>query len=352
MIGFRTGNMFDSSAQCLVNTVNCEGYMGKGIAYQFKERFPENNRNYVRACKEGRFSVGEILFFEEDGRLIANFPTKDRWREKSKYSYIESGLKALRDGIKERKVSSVAIPPLGCGNGGLDWMIVKEKILETFGSFSGDVFVFEPTSTIVQRTSEKPRMSASHLVLMKLKLGLNPAGFGKLRLQNAAYFMNVFSGMDYFRFEKYKFGPYSHSIDVLSGQIRLFQEVYGVDTSEAERILYDSIVSDSVKSTVAKFEVPIGQSVHFVNSIASDKELETAATIVAIAKENPEFGDEGIVDEFLNDWPKQNIERFSADDVSKSIERLVSSGILIPQLVGYSIAERTKDDKSYLPEYV
>ncbi len=202
MISFQTGNIFDSSAHCLVNTVNCEGYMGKGIAYQFKERFPENNRNYVRACKEGRFSVGEVLFFEEKGRLIANFPTKDRWREKSKYSYIESGLEALKNGIRERNVSSVAIPPLGCGNGGLDWGIVKEKISEAFGSSDSEVFVFEPTSAVMQKTSEKPRMSASHLVLMKLKLGLNPVEFGKLRLQKAAYFMNVFSDTDYFRFEK------------------------------------------------------------------------------------------------------------------------------------------------------
>ncbi len=107
-----------------------------------------------------------------------------------------------------------------------------------------------------------------------------------------------------------------------------------------------------MKSTVERFKAPIGQAVHFVNSIHSDKELESAATIVAIAKENPRFGDEDLVDGFLHGWPKQNVERFSKNDIEKSIRNLVDSGILIPQLVGYSITEKTKDDPLFLPQYI
>ena len=104
MIRSEIGNILDSSAQCLVNTVNCEGFMGKGIAYQFKERFPENNKEYMKACKSGELTIGKILFFEEDGKIIANFPTKNKWREKSQYSYIDSGLTALEKGIAERNI--------------------------------------------------------------------------------------------------------------------------------------------------------------------------------------------------------------------------------------------------------
>ena len=129
MIAFKDGDIFDSSAECLVNTVNCEGFMGKGIAYQFKEKFPENNKNYVFACKTKSLTVGDILFFSEKGKIIANFPTKDKWREKSQYSYIKEGLENLARGVESRNIASIAIPPLGCGNGGLDWNIVKKMII-------------------------------------------------------------------------------------------------------------------------------------------------------------------------------------------------------------------------------
>lgn len=179
MINFQTGNILNSSAQCLVNTVNCEGYMGKGIAYQFKESFPENNRNYVKACRNGSLSIGKVLFYSEAGKIIANFPTKDKWREKSEYSYIESSLSDLADGLLERKISSVAIPPLGCGNGGLDWNKVRQMIIERMSALPLDVIVYEPTKNFASKT-EIPKMSASHLVLMKLKDGLFPEQFNRI----------------------------------------------------------------------------------------------------------------------------------------------------------------------------
>lgn len=132
--------------------MNCEGYMGKGIAYQFKEKFPENNKNYVKACKNGSLSVGKILFYSEAEKIIANFPTKDKWREKSEYSHIESGLSDLMIGLLERKINSVAIPPLGCGNGGLDWNKVKQMIIEKMLSLPLEVVVYEPSKNFAPKT--------------------------------------------------------------------------------------------------------------------------------------------------------------------------------------------------------
>lgn len=128
MITYVTGDLLQSEAQCLVNTVNCEGYMGKGIAYQFKLAFPENNASYVRACKNGTLHIGTLHHFQEKGKIIVNFPTKDRWRAKSKLEYIEIGLDQLFDLIEELNISSIAIPPLGSGNGGLVWSDVKQLI--------------------------------------------------------------------------------------------------------------------------------------------------------------------------------------------------------------------------------
>ena len=168
MIKFQTGNIFESSAKCLVNTVNCDGFMGKGIAYQFREKYPENNKQYVLACKQGKISIGKILLFEENEKIIANFPTKDKWREKSQYTYIESGLNTLVEEIKVHNITSIAIPPLGCGNGGLDWNTVKQMIVEKMSKLDINVFIFEPSLKFSSPKIEIPKMSASHLILMKL----------------------------------------------------------------------------------------------------------------------------------------------------------------------------------------
>lgn len=351
MIVYKTGNILESSAQCLVNTVNCEGFMGKGIAYQFKERYPENNRKYVQACKNGSFSVGKILFVEEKGKIIANFPTKDKWREKSAYSYIEDGLSALIRGLYEREISSVAIPPLGCGNGGLEWAVVKKMINEKMASVKSEVIVYEPARIITDQKTSIPRMSASHLILIKLKSSLNASQFNKLRLQKAAYFLNVFSGYDYFKFEEYKFGPYAHSIEILSKQIKAFQDTYQVSSSVAEAILYNRIISESVKSTVEKYKSAILQSASFVNSISSNHELEKVATIVAIVRLFPQFTEDEIVFYFLNNWPKFEKERFSDNEIKRSIQCLVKSNILNKELIGYSVSKETQVNKQIMPKY-
>ncbi len=350
MMNFQTGNILNSSAQCLVNTVNCEGYMGKGIAYQFKEKFPENNKNYVKACKNGSLSIGKILFYSEDEKIIANFPTKDKWREKSEYSYIERGLVELKIGLLERKIKSVAIPPLGCGNGGLDWNKVKQMILEKMSALPLDVIVYEPSKNFTQKT-EIPKMSASHLILMKLKDEILPEQFNKFRLQKAAYFLNIFSGTDYFKFEEYKFGPYAHSIEILSQQINSFQNAYNVSTAEAEKILYSNIVSDSVKTTVEKFKYPIHQATEFVNSISSNHELEIAATIVSIVRRNPDFTNDEIINYFLNNWPKYDKTHFTTEEISSSIKKLINSNILVPELMGYSISKKTQLNPLFIPKY-
>ena len=115
--------MLEAETEALVNTVNTVGVMGKGIALQFKERFPMNFKIYKAACKKGEMLVGKMLVVKENTlngeKLIINFPTKTEWFKKSEYSYIEDGLKDLAKVIEENKIKSIAIPPLGCGNGGL-----------------------------------------------------------------------------------------------------------------------------------------------------------------------------------------------------------------------------------------
>lgn len=149
MITFVSGNIMDSRAFALVNTVNTFGVMGKGIALQFKNEFPHNFTVYREVCHKRNLTIGQLLIVEDKSllmseRLIINFPTKTHWRLPSEYSYIERGLKALKQTIVERQIQTMALPALGCGNGGLDWTIVKQMILDTLADVKAEIEVFEP----------------------------------------------------------------------------------------------------------------------------------------------------------------------------------------------------------------
>lgn len=148
---FMQGNLLDAPVEAVVNTVNTVGVMGKGIALMFKERFPENFTAYSVACKAGEVQVGRMFVtagVELDGpRWIINFPTKRNWRQPTRLEWIRDGLAALKDVIAAKRICSIAIPPLGCGNGGLDWAVVRPLIEQALGDLEGvDVRVYEPTA--------------------------------------------------------------------------------------------------------------------------------------------------------------------------------------------------------------
>ncbi len=138
MIKETTGNLFESNSEAIINAVNCVGVMGKGIALQFKRKFPKEYFNsYKLACQNGELAIGKVQVFqlrdlETNPRFIINFPTKDHWREQSKIEYIESGLQSLVEAIEQYQIKSIAMPALGCGLGGLDYNEVKLLIENAF----------------------------------------------------------------------------------------------------------------------------------------------------------------------------------------------------------------------------
>lgn len=151
MISFRQGNLIDTPVDALVNTVNTVGVMGKGIALMFKEAFPSNFRAYEQASERREIKIGQMFVTEnvalEGPRWIINFPTKKHWRQPSKLQWIIDGLKDLRRVIEEKNIRSVALPPLGCGNGGLDWSDVRPEIERALVPLeSVEIVVFEPTA--------------------------------------------------------------------------------------------------------------------------------------------------------------------------------------------------------------
>lgn len=233
---YTTGNLLDVPADALVNTVNTMGVMGKGIALMFKEKFPENFRLYEEACEAGRVEVGHLMITEGSDmygpRWIVNFPTKKHWRHPSRLEWIESGLKELRKFIESKGVKSIAIPPLGAGNGGLDWIDVRAVISRELENLKGvDVVVFEPTSkyqNVAKRLGVEKLTPARALIAEMIRrywvLGLECT---LLEVQKLAWFVqaNISKlGLEdplKLNFKANRFGPYAdvlrHMLDALDG---------------------------------------------------------------------------------------------------------------------------------------
>lgn len=155
MIEFKKGNLFDADVEALVNAVNTVGVMGKGIALQFSRQFPEILPIYESACQDGTLVVGQVQTIRLTLRAgmtgptyVVNFPTKKHWKGDSKIEYVETGLQSLREAIEKHGMTSIAVPPLGCGLGGLEWADVRQRIIEALGDIKNvHVVVFEPTET-------------------------------------------------------------------------------------------------------------------------------------------------------------------------------------------------------------
>lgn len=149
MIEYCRGNLLEADAEALVNPVNTQGVMGKGLALAFKNAFPENFRAYSQACQSDQVRTGRMFITEQQAllgpRWIINFPTKQHWRDPSKLEWIDQGLADLRKVLAEKQIPSVAIPPLGCGLGGLDWELVKPLIEDALADLASTrILIFEP----------------------------------------------------------------------------------------------------------------------------------------------------------------------------------------------------------------
>ncbi|WKY46045.1 macro domain-containing protein [Eubacteriaceae bacterium ES2] len=340
MINFTTGDLLKSDSQALVNTVNCEGYMGKGIAYQFKQKFPQNNLDYVRACKTGELKVGKLHYYTENNKIIINFPTKDKWRANSKIEYIEDGLDELMKLITDLNIKSVAIPPLGSGNGGLIWSEVKELIISKLSVFDENVqiFLYEPSKNYEQRVVSEPKMSPSALVLLEIKKNLDK--FDTTRLQKTAFFIDIFSNQNYFNFKKYRYGPYDYNIAIISKKIKEFQNYYCIsDVEDVYQAMYKKMVSDKVETKMKTLKPFILEASCYVNTIKTNHELECLSTITFLIDKKNSMSKDEILRQFKL-WSEDKAKRFSDDDILNGIENLRNNNIIEENMIGFSINHR------------
>jgi O-acetyl-ADP-ribose deacetylase (regulator of RNase III) len=216
----------------IVNTVNCVGVMGKGIALQFKNKWPANFTAYAAACKAGQVRPGRMFVFDSGGlvkpNFIINFPTKDHWRGSSRIEFIRDGLVDLVVQVERLGIRSIAVPPLGCGNGGLDWADVRPLIEAAFETLPDvEVRLFGPAGAPDPKTMEvrtkRPRMTAGRAVIVKVLDTYRELNYGlsKIEVQKLAYFLQEAGGPLDLPFVKHHYGPYSdtlrHALNTMEG---------------------------------------------------------------------------------------------------------------------------------------
>ena len=234
-IRFTVGDIHSEMAEALVNSVNCVGVMGRGVALQFKKKYPDNFKAYQLFCKQGKMRPGQMFVFSTNAlspKYIINFPTKRHWRGKSRMEDIEAGLVSLTQEIRARRISSVAIPPLGSGLGGLEWSSVRRRILDYLKELEGvEIVVFEPGSgpvdNRINRSRDVPAMTPGRAVLVQLMHRYNQALLDPyitlLEVHKLMYFMQIAGEPLRLRFRKGHYGPYAdnlrHVLNAVEGHL-------------------------------------------------------------------------------------------------------------------------------------
>lgn len=356
MITYTTGNLLKADAEALVNTVNTVGVMGKGIALMFKEEFPENFQAYSAACKQGDVQVGRMFVTRRNALLgpkwIVNFPTKKHWRQPSKLEWIEQGLEDLKTVISENHITSIALPPLGSGNGGLEWETVRTLIIRALEPLNDvDVIVYEPTrdyQNVAKRSGVQTLTPARVLVAEIIRrysiLGI-PCSL--LEVQKLAYFLEryilIFGGetpLD-LRFKANRYGPYaqrlSHLLDGLDGSY-LHCDKRIADAGAFEPIWFNDERRERVSAYLSSPDVKpflpaLDETTRLIDGFESPLGMELLATIDWLVDREgvrPTFGE--ILDR-LRSWPggdgasERKLRLFDRRLIELAIDHLQASGI-------------------------
>jgi len=297
-INLRTGDILKADAEAIVNTVNCVGIMGRGIALQFKKAFPANFRAYALACDNGEVQPGKMFIYDTGSftnpRFIINFPTKRHWKGKSRIEDIDSGLAALARNISERGIKSVAIPPLGAGLGGLEWNDVRPRIEAALRDLPDlEVLIYEPKGAPeVVKSRDVPNMTpgrAALVVLMNRYLkGLMDPFVTLIEVQKLMYFMQEAGQPLRLNYIKHHYGPYatnlSHVLNKVEGHfVAGYQD--GGDQPDKELTIVPGAVAEAEATLKheGKTHAHFSNVANLVNGFETPYGLELLATVHWVA---------------------------------------------------------------------
>jgi len=301
MIRYTSGNLLDSPAEAIVNTVNTVGVMGKGIALMFKDAFPENYEAYVKACKRGEVEIGRMFVTQRNAlhgpRWIINFPTKKHWRNPSQLAWIIAGLADLKDVILRNEIRSVALPPLGAGNGGLEWALVRPEIERVLGDITGvEVTVYEPTPQYqnVAKPGGVQKLTPARALIAEIVrrywiLGIECT---LLEVQKLAWFIEraaIDLGLDdplQLHFKANRYGPYAdelrHLLNALDGSylhsVKRISDAKPLDViwfDETRRSLVEAYLTSEAKA----YQTALEMTARVIDGFESPLGMELLATV-------------------------------------------------------------------------
>ncbi len=338
----KRGDLLKENSDAIVNTVNCVGVMGKGIALQFKQRWPQNFKAYEAACKREELRPGKMFIYDlgewAKPRFIINFPTKAHWRGDSKIEYIESGLRDLVSQVKRLNIRSIALPPLGCGNGGLDWADVKRLIFAAFKEHPDvQVNVFEPKGAPPPREmanlTEKPKMTAARAAIIKIIWIYREMEYGltKIEVQKLAYFLEKAGQPLKLDFVKHNYGPYSdklrHVLKALDGHY-----IVGVGdfSGESEIAILPGALSEADEFIRTKGDEELSEQVTRVRNLIDGFEtpygMELLATVHWVVTQGPDAAtaDEAVV--AVHNWNPRKKAILREDHIRTAWRRLNDQG--------------------------
>lgn len=351
MIEFREGNLLEADAEALVNTVNTVGVMGKGIALQFKKKFPENFKAYKRACDKKEVEIGKMFVFSFDRltnpRYIINFPTKNNWREKSRLKYVRDGLDALVGEVQDLKVHSIAVPPLGCGNGGLDWEDEVRPLMEDAFARIPDVavYAYEPTfatnPVAMEVVGPRPHLTVARAAMLSLIATYKASHYalGRLAAQKLAYLAQT-AGEDSFDldFKEAEFGPYADELRFLLQKLDGhyinglgdFNSKSDIElTAEAEQ------EAESFLREYPETQKRLGKVARLVEGFETPYGMELLATVHwAATRKNAETPEDAL--RIVRDWTARKGNLFDEDHVRITWERLEDEGWLAMEPIVHS----------------
>lgn len=339
MITFLTGDLLKANAQALVNTVNTVGVMGKGIALQFKEAFPYNNKIYIQACKKDELEPGKLLTVRDSNllygeKLIINFPTKKHWRHPSKYEYIEKGLASLRELIEKEDIKSIAIPPLGAGNGGLEWEKIKPMITNALRNLSVDVLIYEPNAhikEILQKDEQKKsvNLSPARASLLYGLFAFESFGeYSSLFVANKiAYFLQRMGQNLRLDFKPYHYGPYAVGVEKvlyhLNGVFLKGLEQGQTKPFEPLKLNYEKwdMVNKYVQAMNGEERDRLNKLVFFLKNFTSELSLEILATVDYILEKHPHYSLDDVLSA-IGEWNMRKKELFKVESIQRAYEHL------------------------------
>lgn len=343
MIRFERGDILAADTEALVNTVNCVGVMGRGIALQFKNRYPANFKAYAAACKLGEVQPGKMFVFDRREitwpRYIINFPTKRHWRGKSRIEDIVAGLESLVQEVESRGIRSIAIPPLGSGLGGLDWRRVRPLIEQAMSSLEDvEVVVYEPGGsgdTASHRSTDVPAMTegrAALVVLMARYLaGLLDPSISLLEVHKLMYFLQLAGQPLRLRFVKGPYGPYAENLRHVLRQVEghlVTGYASGGDSPSKQLAIVPGAVTDAQRFLEDHREASdrFSRVARLVDGYESPFGLELLATVLWVVEEG-RTTDLQEVERAIHAWGARKL-AFRRSQIELALERLQAEGWL------------------------